>query len=397
MRTYARSGLKVAAVAVETHADWAPALRSRACSRTAVLPDYTAAPDGYLDGLLELIAATSPAMVLPAHDGSIQALRARRSELEQHVALPLASEAALDIAISKARTLALATELGIAIPRGVHVSSMDDLEVALDQVGLPAVVKPVQSWVEHNGAGMRLSSSPVQSVEEARRTLEWVFAAGGEALIQQWLPGRREAVSVLFARDRFWARIAQVSHREWPVLGGVSVLCETIPLLPDITSQSERLIRAIDLEGPSMVEFRRDAEGRPVLMEVNPRMGGSVALAMSAGVNLPMLTYNWAVGNRLQEVSSYHVGSKLRWLAGDIWNLKCAFDSQGEPDVPTRRRATAEFLRDFARPSVKLDVVELGDMRPAISEMNKIVFRHGLRRVQNLAPIQWLSRVGKVN
>ena len=31
-----------------------------------------------------------------------------------------------------------------------------------------------------------------------------------------------------------------------------------------------------------MVEFRRDRQGQPVLMEVNPRMGGSLALAIAA-------------------------------------------------------------------------------------------------------------------
>ena len=35
-----------------------------------------------------------------------------------------------------------------------------------------------------------------------------------------------------------------------------------------------------------MVEFRRDREGRPVLMEVNARMPGSMALAISAGCQL---------------------------------------------------------------------------------------------------------------
>jgi predicted ATP-grasp superfamily ATP-dependent carboligase len=202
---------------------------------------------------------------------------------------------------------------------------------------------------------------------------------------------------VFYARDRFWARVAQVSHREWPVLGGVSVLCETIPLLEDITSQSERLVRAMDLEGCSMVEFRRDQQGRPVLMEVNARVGGSVGLAISAGVNFPKLLYDWTVTGQLEEVSSYRVGRRLRWLPGDIWNLKCVFDSQGHPDVPARGPAAAAFLWDFVRPGNTLDVMDARDMRPALSEMNKIVMRHGLHRMRKLAPTTWLTNARKVN
>src|SRR6266851_319636 len=159
------------------------------------------------------------------------------------------------------------------------------------EVGLPAVLKPDESWVERGGKGVRLSPNIVRTVDEANQVYEHVLEKGGHAMIQQWLPGRREAVTLFYAAGQFWARLAQVSYREWPVLGGASVLCETIPLLPDITGDAERLVRAIDLEGCSMVEFRRDQRGRPALMEVNPRMGGSVALAIAAGVNFPQLLY----------------------------------------------------------------------------------------------------------
>jgi len=397
MRAYARGGLRVGAVACDSDAWWAPAFKSRWCSQSAVVPHYARDADGYVDALLELLDRQPIQMVLPAHDGSIQAIRPRRVEIERRTALPLASESALDIAISKARTLELATELRIAIPRSVRMDRIEDVARGLREIGLPAVVKPIQSWVERDGLGTRLSSELVTSATEAQRSLEWIFKVGGSALLQQWLPGRREAVSVLYAQNRFWARVAQVSHREWPVLGGVSVLCETIPLPPDITEQAERLVGAMALEGCSMVEFRRDAEGRPVLMEVNPRIGGSVALPISAGVNFPQLLFDWKVRGLLQEVTDYTVGKRLRWLAGDIWNLKCVFDSQGQPDVPPRGRAAADFLLDFVRPNIDLDVIDMKDIRPALAELNKIVLHHGLNRVRKLSPLNWLTNAGKVN
>ncbi len=396
MRVYARSGLRVGAVVCAPDAWWAPSTRSRWCSLSAVVPDFAQDAGSYVDALLVLLDEHPARMILPAHDGSIEALRTRRAELERRVALPLASEAALDIAVSKARTMAVAAEMGIATPRSIVVTDLADVRAALDEVGRPAVIKPVQSWVERDGIGTRLTSEAVRSDEEAKRSLDYILSAGGQAVIQQWLPGRREAVSLFYAHGRFWARFAQVSHREWPVLGGVSVLCESIPLLPDITAPSERLVRAIDLEGCSMVEFRRDREGRPVLMEINPRIAGSVALAVSAGVDFPMLTYDWALGKTLHEVAGYRVGRRLRWLGGDIWNLKCAFDSQGQLDVPPRGRAVATFLSDFVlRPSA-FDLVEAGDMRPALAEMHKTVLLHAQGRVLKSHPVRWLARERKV-
>jgi len=384
LRAYSRAGLRVGAAACESESWWAPSLNSRFCRLAATVPDLGEDADAFTSAVLDLLDRYPTRMVLPAYDGTIEALRHRRAEIERRTALPLASERALDIAVNKTRTLAVAGLAGLRVPRSIHINNLGDLAPALREVGFPAVVKPHESWVERDGKGVRLSPNVVQTLDEAKAVYAHVISEGGRALIQQFLPGRREAVTMFYANDEVWARLAQISYREWPVLGGASVLCETIPLLPDITSDAERLVRAIDLEGCSMVEFRRDRDGHPVLMEVNPRVGGSVALAIAAGVNFPQLMYDWKVNSRLTRVDSYRVGNRLHWLAGDIWNLKCAFEMQGHPDIPSRKTALAKFVCDFARPGNTLDGVEISDMRPALSELYKMLVQHGTRRVMKL-------------
>ncbi len=87
------------------------------------MPDRGARPTEFVDSLLERAIEQRARVLFPLHDGSIDAVRARRAEVERHVALPLASEAALEVAVTKSRTLALARELGIRIPRGVEVQT----------------------------------------------------------------------------------------------------------------------------------------------------------------------------------------------------------------------------------------------------------------------------------
>jgi predicted ATP-grasp superfamily ATP-dependent carboligase len=383
MRVLARAGLTVGAVTCEADAWWSPSAQSRYCAAHAVVPNLICDAPAYVQAILQLLDKQQARMVIPMGDGTIHALRLRRAEIEQHSALALASESALDIAVSKSRTQALATELGISVPRTVQLTGCGDVAAALKEVGLPAVIKPVESWVERDGIGARLSAEVAVTADEAARILDGLFSKGGRALVQEWLPGRREAISLFYAQGRFWARMAQLSYREWPGLGGVSVLCETIPLPADIVADAERLVRAIDLDGCSMVEFRRDRHGRPILMEVNPRLAGSVALAISAGVNLPQLMVDWKLGRALREQVSYRVGRRLRWLAGDIWSLKGVFEHQGRPDEPPWLAAAATFVADFLRPT-QVDGLELGDIRPILAEMNKFVLGHGIRRARRL-------------
>lgn len=72
-----------------------------------------------------------------------------------------------------------------------------------------------------------------------------------------------------------------------PPSGGSSVLPKSIAIRPDTGDQAERLVREIDLEGFSMVEFRRDTAGVPHIMEINSRLIAGIELAISAGVNFP--------------------------------------------------------------------------------------------------------------
>jgi len=76
-------------------------------------------------------------------------------------------------------------------------------------------------------------------------------------------------------------------------------------------------VGAIGLDGYSEVEFRRGADGTPLLMEVNPRLSQSVELAVRAGVDFPRMQLEWARGGRVEPVRTYRTGVRLGWLAGE--------------------------------------------------------------------------------
>jgi predicted ATP-grasp superfamily ATP-dependent carboligase len=297
----------------------------------------------------------------------------------------LASDAALEVAVSKERTADLAASLGIDVPQSVAITDPSQLRAALAEVGLPAVVKPTRSWaVDSEGVGTRLSSTLAQTADDAAAALDWMLASGGSALVQRWLPGVREAVTLFYAHGRFWARFAQISHREWPTLGGVSALCESVPLRSDTTHSAERLIEAMDLEGCAMVEFRRDSEGRAVLMEVNPRMGASVGLAVRCGVNFPQLLYAWGMGEPIEQMDHYRVGKRLRWLVGEIWYVKSAFNGPS-PETAGRAEAVAKVISDLVLRPGRVDGFYLTDPWPALVEMRAAGQAYGLPAIR-----QWL-------
>jgi predicted ATP-grasp superfamily ATP-dependent carboligase len=191
-------------------------------------------------------------------------------------------------------------------------------------------------------------------------------AAGGGVVLQEWIRGSRESVSLLWSDGRARARFAQVAQRMFPPLGGSSVVRESIPLPRDLTAYAERLVGAMNFEGYAEVEFRRDASGRGVLMEINPRLSASVELAVRAGVDFPRLLYAAANGEHSAEPSAYRTGLRMRWLGGDIRWLRATLAGRGRPEVDAPWRAVVTFAADFLRPA-RYDYIAPGDLRPAVT------------------------------
>ncbi|PYQ11158.1 MAG: hypothetical protein DMF80_22350 [Acidobacteria bacterium] len=360
VRSLGRRGLPVAALETSTSA---PAFSSRWCQQ-AFVAAADLGTEAYLADLEQLLDRTAARVLIPSHDGTIALLRRHRARVEARARIALADEPAMDVAVSKERTLTVAEGLGLRMPRGLVVRDPSEVPAALKEIGLPAVVKPSESWLGAGQRGTRVVSQLVTTADEAAAAVAELTRFGGVTLFQQLLSGRREAVSLLYANGEVHARFAQWAKRTSPPLGGESVLRQSIAVPDDIGRQAERLVREIGLEGYSEVEFRRDGAGVPYLMEINPRLSASVEVALRSGVDFPYLLYQWASGQPIDKVETYRVGVWMRYLRGDFMTTIAALQQRGRPGVTPPVAAVLGFGMSFFRP-MAYDYLDWEDPRPA--------------------------------
>src|SRR6266567_6471453 len=378
VRSLGSRGLRVAAL--ETFAS-APAFSSRWCQQAFVCPADIGTKE-YLTYLEQLLDRTGARVLITSSDATIALIRRHREHLEQRVRIALAREPVLGIAISKEHTLEIAEHLGIGVPRGVKVKAVGEVEAALHEIGLPAVVKPVESWDEQHNKSMK--SELVTTPDEARRAVEKLTRFGGTTLFQQFLSGKRESLGLLYANGQVYARFAQWTKRSSPPLGGISVVHQSIAIPPDLGTQAERLVREIDLEGYSQLEFRRDDAGNPYLMEINPRLNMTIENAVHAGVDFPYLLYQWASGDHISVVKEYRVGRWMRDLRGDITATIEALQERGRPGVTSPAKTILNFCLSFLMP-MRYVYVDWKDPLPAlIATANSVVAQ--LRRIRYCFP-----------
>ncbi len=371
VRSLGKAGKRVAAG--ECYAECDPSLpvlafRSRYSAVSLELPSFAVDADAFAAGVAEFAAQHPTRAVFPGSDGSMAALLPWRGKLEAlgcQLALP--SDCVLEIANNKERTLEVARGLGVESPVSIPVRAIDELPAVFGRLAFPMVLKPVSSWAEQ--AGDRLQAVEVMSEAEAYAAARKILDAGNEALAQELATGRREAVILFIADGGVHASFAYTALRTSPALGGASVLRETIAVPADLEDLAVRLATAIGMQGLCEVEFRRDAAGRPLLMEINARLVGGIETASKTGIDFPLMIWQWATGEPVDFADGYRTGYRMRWLRGDMrWlmnNNRCAV---GRPDSMSKVSALRTFATEFLR-TWHYDCLDLRDPRPIAAEL----------------------------
>ena len=369
-RSLARAGLRVAigeSIGQYPPHHTPPALQSRYCAYALVLPDYVTEPAAYVDALLAFVREHGVKVVLPVGDANITLLapqRERFTELGAFVAV--ASDAALEVANDKTRTLEVASKLDIDYPKSVTVRAVEDLRAAEEQFGYPFVLKPTVSWT--GAVANRMVPLEVMNMAEATEATTRFLATGCDVIAQQLATGRREGVSLFIVNGELFAYCGCWAERTTPPLGGVSVMRESIPVSEELLNAAVSLANAIGVEGPSEVEFRYDANGNPLLMEINARLAGTLENAIHSGVDFPQMIWQWGTGQPIDKVTSYKTGVRTRWLAGDLRWLWDGVMQSGRPDTVPLGRGLLTFTGEFFR-TRHYDFVDPRDMRPAFAEV----------------------------
>jgi predicted ATP-grasp superfamily ATP-dependent carboligase len=373
VRSLGRAGLCVALgeSAGQYRPHLPPSFRSRYCSRTVTLANYLDDPAAYVAAILAFVREHGVRVVLPTGDASIAALAPCRDRFEElGCVLAVAPDAALEIANDKSRTLEIAAKLGIAYPASVRVTGINDLRAAEAKFRYPFVLKPTISWT---GTGEdRVVPVEVINEGEALDAANRFLGTGAGVLAQQWACGRREGVTLFTADGQVVASCGHVAHRTSPPLGGASVMRESIAVPWEILDASVRLVKAIGLEGVCEVEYRRDASGRPLLMEVNARLAGTLENAVKSGVDFPLMIWQQATGQLVRPVQSYRTGVRTRWLHGDLRWLRENRERTGRPDSVSGARAAWAFTAEFAR-TRNYDYFDRGDLGPGLAELRNTV------------------------
>ena len=200
-------------------------------------------------------------------------------------------------------------EAGLDLPRSTFAYSVDEALAAAEELGFPVVIRP--SYVL-GGGGSGVVSSPDELVPVVSEGIR--LSSIGEVLVEESISGWKEFELELM-RDRNDNVVVVCSIENLDPMGvhtGDSITVAPAMTLTDVEYQGmrddgARVMRAIGVEtGGSNVQFAVDPEtGRRVIIEMNPRVSRSSALASKAtGFPIAKIAAKLAVGYTLDEITN---------------------------------------------------------------------------------------------
>ena len=260
----------------------------------------------------KILAAERPDALLPTVGGqtglNIALALAERGALERYgVELIGANVAAIRKAEDRDLFKEAMLRIGLEVPRSGFASTMEEAEAVRRAIGLPAIIRPSRTL---GGTGGSIAETP----EEFREAALWGLDASPirQVLIEESIAGWKE-FELEVMRDTRDNVVIICSIENFDPMGvhtGDSITVAPAQTLTDKEYQIMRqaalaIIREIGVDtGGSNIQFAVDPRnGRLVVIEMNPRVSRSSALASKAtGFPIAKIAAKLAVGYTLDEI-----------------------------------------------------------------------------------------------
>jgi len=270
----------------------------------------------FISDLSDIIEKNRIKVLFPSHDET-EIIAKHRERLPSDVAIPIADYKQLSFANNKLLTTDFAAGLGINVPQRFSLNElMRDKAETRDYV-----IKLLRG---NSAKGVFYAHGTQQAIDLLDQLrVKFKLAQERLPLVQERVSGEGWGVSCLYWHGE---RIAHFTHkrlREKTSTGGTSTLRQAVsnPILEEMAFS---ILDALRWHGLAMVEFKYDEKSKKGwFIEINPRMWGSISLAISSGVEFPYLTYLCALGQeeqakRIVHQSRIKQGTIARWYLGDL-------------------------------------------------------------------------------
>ena len=257
-------------------------------------------------------------VVIPTVDFSTMVLSENKEEFSKYTKVASNDLGVFNIAENKQNTMEVCMANGIPCP--MTLTNITSIECIKNSgIHYPAVVKPK---VGYGAVGFK----KVESYNEIEALFTGKVDRISDYVIQEYIPQtdiQYECAMFIDNNNEVKTSLVFSKNRWFPVSGGSSTLNITVQR-EDIIKSCTQLLKKINWRGAADIDLIQDPrDGVAKIMEINPRVSGSVKICFKAGVDQARQMLELVYGEKVTKYENYEVGRRLRCSQTDLlWFIK---------------------------------------------------------------------------
>lgn len=224
---------------------------------------------------------------------------------EEGIKLLISPASSLEIANNKSRLYEFLQWRGMAVPDFRVVETIEQFKKAVEALGFPGKEICFKPSVSNGSRGFRIVTEQIDELDllfnykpdstfirldDAVRILSsGVFP---ELLISEYLPGEEYSVDCLASHGQSILIVPRLRKR---MINGISVEGEFVKE-ESIIGYCTQIIKELQLHGNIGIQVKKSEAGKFLILEINPRVQGTISAALGAGINLPLLAVKQELG-----------------------------------------------------------------------------------------------------
>ncbi len=283
---------------------------SKYCGNTVKLNSDPQDIDNYAKELIQVLKKADYDVLIPVGLNSNLMASKYKSEIQSYVNLVAPDWEYMKIAANKDMTMNLASCIGVPTPQTLVLDDISDLR---DITEFPVVIKSSDESKNY----IKYCNNPQELLENFN---ELSSKSRTKIICQEYIEGFGCGFFGIYHEGRLISYFLHKRLKEFPITGGPSAVAEAF-FDGNLYHYGKELCDALHWNGPIMAEFKYDVVKKDYrLIEINPKLWGSLDLTIEAGINVPNVLIQSALRNEIDCTSAYQY-VKYRWVFPDEFKV----------------------------------------------------------------------------
>lgn len=272
---------------------------------TYQIPYPSAGTSALLQRLTEIHAEENIDVIIPNFDAELFnfiKIGDKLKEMGIHTFLPTLEQFE---ARDKLNLFAFGKKHGFLVPKDKTIFSIEEIPSASAEFGYPLVVK-----------GKYYEATVAYTLEQAQKAFHKLQAKWGlPIIVQEFVSGTEVNVAALGDGEQC---ISAIPMRKLYITDKGKAWAGITLEDPTLIDLAKKFCKETGWRGGMELEIMRTLDGKPYIMEVNPRFPAWIYLTVGAGQNQPASLVKLALGESVSPFTDYHVGKMFIRYSWDL-------------------------------------------------------------------------------